>query len=239
MRSFRVFYAVLLCVTTVLGQTTTDVQEIGIVPKIIVKSVGVNAEIQGVVKNDSDLFKSLSYELIIIGNMGTDKANKTEQKNNFSLAPNEVKIVASQNLNVADTDNIIVLLLIYEEEKLIARDRKELKKEKNNPQVSDGLEIKGLVVENVRSKVGKDFYDYFYRQFSLKNPGSDQLVKVEEQLGIGIGTRIQVKVQEDLVFESFARPNEEQLISLANSAVNRVLQFLKQKERQKQLLKRF
>ncbi|NER18502.1 CsgE family curli-type amyloid fiber assembly protein [Spongiivirga citrea] len=229
----------LCCLSSVFAQKQNELPYTGVIPKITVKSVGVNANIEGVVKNESELFRTLTYELIIIGNMGTDNASKTEQKNNFSLAPDEVKIVATQNLNVADNDNIIVLLLIYEKGKLIARDREELKKKINDPEISDGLEIKGLVVENVRSKVGKDFYDYFYRQFTLKNPDSDQLVKVEEQLGIGIGTRIQVKVQEDLVFESFARPNEEQLISLANNAVMRVTQFIKQKEREKQLLKRF
>ncbi|MFP2996482.1 CsgE family curli-type amyloid fiber assembly protein [Spongiivirga sp. MCCC 1A20706] len=216
-----------------------DLPDVGIIPKIVVKAIGVNTDIQGIIKNDSNLFKTLSSELIIISNMGAKNASKAEQKDNFSIAPDEVKIVATKNINVADTDNIIVLFLIYEDEKLIARDRKELRRQKNDPNVSDGLEIKGLVVENVRSKVGKDFYDYFYQQFTLKNPESDQLVKVEEQLGIGIGTRIQIKVQEDLVFESFARPNEEQLVNLANSAVARVLQYFKQKERQKQLLRQF
>jgi len=229
----------LCCFFVVCGQKQNELPYTGVIPKITVKSVGVNANIEGVIKNESELFRTLTYELIIIGNMGTDNASKTEQKNNFSLAPDEVKVVVTQNLNVTDTDNIIVLLLIYEKGKLIARDRKELKKNISDPEISDGLEIKGLVVENVRSKVGKDFYDYFYRQYTLKNPDSDQLVRVEEQLGIGIGTRIQVKVQEDLVFESFARPNEEQLISLANNAVIRVTQFIKQKEREKQLLKRF
>lgn len=216
-----------------------DLPDVGIIPKIVVKAIGVNTDIQGIIKNDSNLFKTLSSELIIISNMGAKNASKAEQKDNFSIAPDEVKIVATKNINVADTDNIIVLFLIYEDVKLIARDRKELRRQKNDPNVSDGLEIKGLVVENVRSKVGKDFYDYFYQQFTLKNPESDQLVKVEEQLGIGIGTRIQIKVQEDLVFESFARPNEEQLVNLANSAVARVLQYFKQKERQKQLLRQF
>ncbi|WP_340198994.1 CsgE family curli-type amyloid fiber assembly protein [Ascidiimonas sp. W6] len=200
--------------------------------------------IQALVKNDSTLFKSLKYELAVIKSKleSKEKPKRIATQGNFSINPSEVKVLEQTFVEFEkEEDKIIVLLLLYEGEKIITTDRKVFlnTKSQNKPVVDDGIEIKGLVIDNVVSKVGKDFYDLFYRQYSLRNIKSGSLVTIEEQLGIGIGTRIVVKVDEDIVFEGFARPNEEYLEQMANAVVGKVLKYLEQKKKQKEYINQY
>ncbi|XLS27908.1 CsgE family curli-type amyloid fiber assembly protein [Flavobacteriaceae bacterium M23B6Z8] len=198
--------------------------------------------VQALVKNDSTLFKSLQYELAIIRSKtdSKEKPLRTATKGNFSIDPNEVKVLQEIVVSFEEEDKIIVLLLLYEKDRIIAVDRKVfLNNEKKKVPKDDGIEIKGLVIDNVISKVGKDFYDLFYRQYSLRNLQSGSMVTIEEQLGIGIGTRIVVKVNEDVVFEGFARPNEEYLEQMAKAVVVKVINYLEQKKKQKEYINQY
>ena len=136
-----------------------------------------------------------------------------------------------------------MLLLIFEGDKIVANSRKvfmneDLTNNKTAP-ADDGIEIKGLVIDNVVSKIGKDFYDIFYRQYRLRNLQSSSMVTIEEQLGIGLGARIVIKVDSDIVFEGFARPGEEYINNMANATVKRVVAYLKQKEKQKKYITQY
>jgi hypothetical protein len=198
--------------------------------------------VQALVKNDSTLFKSLQYELAIIRSKTDTKEKpvRTSTRENFSINPSEVKVLRETVISFEEEDKIVVLLLIIENEKIISADRKVfLNNVKKSAPLDDGIEIKGLVIDNVISKVGKDFYDLFYRQYSLRNTQSGSLVTVEEQLGIGIGTRIVVKVDEDTVFEGFARPNEEYLEQMAKAVVGRVIKYMEQKKKQKEYINQY
>lgn len=198
--------------------------------------------VQALVKNDTTLFKSLQYELAIIKSKtdSKEKPIRLSSKDNFSINPNEVKVLGQTVISFEEEDKIILLLLISENGKIISADRKVfLNTTKKTAPLDDGIEIKGLVIDNVISKVGKDFYDLFYRQYSLRDTKSGSLVTVEEQLGIGIGTRIIVKVDEDQVFEGFARPNEEYLEQMSKAVVGRVIKYLEQKKKQKEYINQY
>jgi len=200
-------------------------------------------KVKALVKNDSPIFKSLSYELAIIKSFEDTKRERSSSKDNFSVEPGEVKALKEVFVAFENESKIIVLLLIFEGDKIVANSRKvflneDLANNKTAP-VDDGIEIKGLVIDNVVSKIGKDFYDIFYRQYRLRNLQSSSMVTIEEQLGIGLGARIIIKVDSDIVFEGFARPGEEYINNMANATVKRVVAYLKQKEKQKKYITQY
>lgn len=228
----------LFCTFLIHAQSKSD----GIIAFLKVNDNDGFQGVQALVKNDSTLFKSLRYELAIIRSKtdSEEKPVRTATRGNFSLDPNEVKLLQEIVISFEEEDKIIVLLLLYEKDKIITVDRKVfLNTDKKKVPIDDGIEIKGLVIDNVISKVGKDFYDLFYRQYSLRNLQSGSLVTIEEQLGIGIGTRIVVKVNEDIVFEGFARPNEEYLEQMAKAVVVKVINYLEQKKKQKEYINQY
>lgn len=200
-------------------------------------------KVKALVKNDSPIFKSLSYELAIIKSFEDTKRERSSSKDNFSVEPGEVKALKEVFVTFENESKIIVLLLIFEGDKIVANSRKvflneDLTNNKTAP-ADDGIEIKGLVIDNVVSKIGKDFYDIFYRQYRLRNLQSSSMVTIEEQLGIGLGARIIIKVDSDIVFEGFARPGEEYINNMANATVKRVVAYLKQKEKQKKYITQY
>lgn len=100
--------------------------------KIDVEKIEDNFKITGTAENLTDVIKSASYRLSVIKN--NDKSNN--QSNNsqvglFTLEPNEVKKLSATQINVSGDDEVIVLLLFYDEEKeIIAKDRVVLGEEK-------------------------------------------------------------------------------------------------------------
>ncbi|WP_340063857.1 CsgE family curli-type amyloid fiber assembly protein [Ascidiimonas aurantiaca] len=200
-------------------------------------------KVRALVKNDSPIFKSLSYELAIIKSFDDTARERSSSKDNFSIEPGEVKALKEVFVAFENESKIIVLLLISEDDKIIANSRKvflneDLIKNKTIP-ANDGIEIKGLVIDNVVSKIGKDFYDIFYRQYQLQNLRSSSMVTIEEQLGIGLGARIIIKVDNDIVFEGFATPGEEYINNMANATVKKVVTYLEQKEKQKKYITQY
>jgi hypothetical protein len=100
--------------------------------KIDIEKIEDNFKITGTAENLTDVLKSASYRLSVIKN--NDKSNN--QSNNsqvgiFTLEPNEVKKLSTTQINVSTDDEVIVLLLFYDENKeIVAKDRVVLGEEK-------------------------------------------------------------------------------------------------------------
>ncbi|MFH6997121.1 curli-like amyloid fiber formation chaperone CsgH [Flavobacterium sp. FlaQc-57] len=128
---FRYILLSFLLVSSVLmGQISVPQNQIK--AKIDVEKIEDNFKITGMAENLTDVIKSASYRLSVIKN--NDKSNN--QSNNaqvglFTLEPNEVKKLSTTQVNVSADDEVIVLLLFYDEDKeIIAKDRVVLGEEK-------------------------------------------------------------------------------------------------------------
>jgi hypothetical protein len=75
----------------------------------------------------------------------------------------KIKFVYNK-INLGKGDEVIVLLLFYNENKeLIGKDRVVLGDEKSSVALPiDGFELRGIVTDETKTKVGKDFYDLYY-----------------------------------------------------------------------------
>lgn len=93
--------------------------------KIEMEEIEGNIKITGTAENLSDIVQSLSYQLSIIknNNVSGNQSNNT-QEGFFILNKSENKNLSSTEVNAGSGDEIIILLLFYNENKeLIGKDR--------------------------------------------------------------------------------------------------------------------
>lgn len=100
--------------------------------KIEIEKVENSVKITGTAENLTDVIRSAGYRLSVIKN--NDKSNNqsnNEQVGIFTLQPNEIQKLSTSQINLAADDEVIVLLLFYDEDKqIVAKDRVVLGEEK-------------------------------------------------------------------------------------------------------------
>lgn len=100
--------------------------------KLLVDKLNENVKITGTAENISDIVQSFSYQLSVIKkNSENDNQSNNVQEGFFTLNPSENKNLSTTEVNLGRSDEVIVLLLFYNENKqLIGKDRIVLNDEK-------------------------------------------------------------------------------------------------------------
>lgn len=111
----------LLIASMSYSQTTNKIVK----AKIETEEIEGNIKIIGVAENLSDVVQSLSYKLSVIKNNSiTNNQSNNAQEGLFTLDPSEVKKLSQTQVNLGKGDEVIVLLLFYNENKqMIGKDR--------------------------------------------------------------------------------------------------------------------
>jgi hypothetical protein len=126
--------------------------------KLIVEKSDLNIKITGTAENLSEIVQSLSYKLSVIKkNKDNDNQSTNFQEGFFSLDPSENKNLSTTEINLGKSDEVIVLLLFYNENKqIIGKDRIVLNDEKKKgTQVVlpvDGFEIVGIISDETKKQ---------------------------------------------------------------------------------------
>jgi hypothetical protein len=204
--------------------------------KIQMEEIEGNIKITGTAENLSEIIQSLTYKLSVIKQHSNNQSTNA-QEGLFTLAPGEIKNLSTTQINTSKEDEIIVLLLFYDENKqLIGKDRvvlgNEKKKEENIILPDDGFILSGIISDETKTKMGKDFYDYFYYEYNEKNINSAKIVTVIEELSFGRNTKISISIENVVIYEFLTRPDEEFLVAVAKESVNATFLYLKNLERQ-------
>lgn len=197
---------------------------------------------------------SLRYELMSFKTDANNNTSKNSQGNRFVLKPHEKLILSTLSLNINEEGKIILVLVFYDlDDKPIGQDRivlkyngEQLEIETSTPEPiriiesdqskpQDGFEVSGLVIENTITKVGRDFYRYFYTEYRNKQIKTSKNIIVEEVLaGFSVrSSKISVKVDNQLVWQFFAQPRKDFLKKMASAAMSRSIAKLQQIEKQK------
>ena len=79
--------------------------------------------------------------------------------------------------------------------------------------------ITGLVVDETRTTVGRDFYDVFYEAWQAPEGSVNYTVVVEEQPVPSLGTRVIVRINDDVAFDTRLQPRYDQVREAALAAV--------------------
>jgi curli production assembly/transport component CsgE len=88
-------------------------------------------------------------------------------------------------------------------------------------------EFQHLLIDDTISRIGKEFYEDFYRRWESPKNVAPHTLRIEEQPSIGIGVRVRVLLWEQPIFESFLQPRPELIeeqVTLALRAASQAVQ---------------
>lgn len=124
-----------VCPLHFFAQTTNTVVK----AKIIIEKNQSVVTLTGTAENLSELVQSFSYKLSVIKkNSTSDNQSTNEQEGFFTLNANENKNLSTSQINLTAGDEVIVLLLFYNENKqLIGKDRIVLGEQKKKNSLND------------------------------------------------------------------------------------------------------
>ncbi|WP_272022798.1 CsgE family curli-type amyloid fiber assembly protein [Olleya namhaensis] len=219
--------------------------------------------IKGTAFNKTEITKSLIYKFIVFSKVESVNNIVEERSERFILSANTKVDLSSITLNLDDKLKTIVVLLIYDlDNKIIGQDRivfnddsedeaqkkklflEKLKQEQEKSQdisveKKDGLELNGIVVEDTKTKPGRDFYKLFYSLYSQNNINGNKVVTIKEILALGRNTKIEVIVGDDKIFSFFVRPSTEYLKQMNDYAIISVYKHFKKLEKESKTIKRY
>jgi len=79
--------------------------------------------------------------------------------------------------------------------------------------------INGLVVDETRTTIGRDFYDVFYDAWVAPENSINYTIVVEEQPIPGRGTRLIVRLNDEIAFDTRLQPGYDRIQQAALAAV--------------------
>jgi len=208
--------------------------------------VNQQVELKAFAKNKTQINTSLRYVFSIIYPDSAEELQKEVFDGRLVLIPEEKKEILAETRDFEEVEEVIVLFLIYDtEDKLVGKDRKVFRKgilvEEDQPAIAiskqkfnmdvettkeDGLVLRGIVIEDTKTKPGSDFYKTFYSNYLSKNVNGSSIVTIKEVLAIGRNTKIEVLVGDTKVFEFFVRPSTEYLSKMAEISLMQVVRQL-------------
>lgn len=203
--------------------------------KIVTKVADNLIDAKAVAQNNEATFKDdYSYLLFSLKKGSQGNYSRNSQSGQFSLEPSEERELASLKINIQKDEECKIFLFIRKDDTLISKDSiiiYSAEKKKEIITESD-FEIKGIVVEDVITKIGKDFHDYFYQEYSNSGNQYPFIINIKEKPYFGRSSIITIEIEDQNIFEFLTKPDEEFL----REAVKVSLQNINQYSIQRKLL---
>ena len=182
------------------------------------------------INKSSTLKNNLGYTILVLKKNKNKIKGKTLQSGKFSLMNNKSKILSKHQVNITDNERIVVYLYLKYDEKTIAKDSISIygidKKYSLQNIEEEEIEFNGLIVENVMTKLGKDFYDYFNQVKILNNVNYPFNMIINEKPAIGgKNSEVQIVVNDKLIFRFRTQPNDEYLYTQAKAANKQIYNY--------------
>ncbi len=216
-----------------------------------------SAIVKGKFKNYTDLEHLLSFQLKTERNGASGRANNT-QRGSFVATPNEEMTLSTTEINIASEDNFSIVLKIFDQDKLVAIDsiksnrkikiaqkpkpKKETivaetaatkpnEKTPQKPQIIEtDIELSGLIIDDTRSKVARDFYEMFYKKWDSQSNANPSTILIRELPARGRNVRVGIEIDGTQVFQKNLQAREEILEILSDHAVHLVASHLQNNE---------
>ena len=147
---------------------------------------------------------------------------------------------ADQTLPRQDKDTIRGKELPERLKSLIENYQEQQEEETNTAETEENLStelaLDGLIIDETMSKMGHDFYIYFYDNWSVPSEINNYTIYISEKPAPGMGTLISIKINYEEVFRNRISPSQEVIHSIADYAIYQSQQHLiNYKEIQNQL----
>lgn len=168
----------------------------------------------------------LNYNFVALKKGIAGNYTKSSQSNDFSLRPKEEKQLSVIKINVKTNEELKVYLFIKHKDKLIHRDTLFLiPKERTRKINEEQFLIRGIVIDEAITRIGKDYHDFFYKEYLVTGKNYPFIVKIVEKPALGRNSMISIEVEGKKIHEFFARPQEEYLKSNVVRAMRRLRVF--------------
>ncbi len=225
------FIVLLFCTFFSMVSVAQEDRDSLIVAKIEVVQSENTLTFKPTVQNKGVYHYELDYLLLVKKTDADKNLSVSQQKGKFTLLPNAVESLSNTTINQTRKQKITAILFIRDEvaNKLITKDSVQIITKELRPIKESSLMVmKGIVVDDSKTKMGRDYYDAFYSTYNQYPSKFDFIINISELPHRGLSSIIQVKVDQDLIFEFFTNPDEEfikeqvgltfqRLISYANS----------------------
>ncbi len=205
-----------------------------VLAKIYTKSVDNFINIKAFAYNkDATIKDEYSYLLFSLKKGGEGNYSRNSQSGIFSLGSFEKKNLSSMRINIRKGESCKIYLFIRKNNQLISKDstliyadekvQKKIISEQN-------FEIKGIVTERLLTKVGKDFYDFFYQMYSTSGSQYPFIINIKEKPYFGRSTIIIVEVDDKKIIEFYTKPDLDYLKSTASATLQKLAIYAQQRK---------
>lgn len=120
-----------------------------------------------------------------------------------------------------------------EKDSLDSDQRREAVQQESERQIM--MEIDGMVLDETRSKVGRDFYDVFYSNWQSPDNASNFSIRIAEQPSPSLGTIIYVEVNDTEAFRMRIQPRFDFIKQAGQYAVRQTYSYLQNNDHQLQI----
>lgn len=207
-----------------------------IVGKINIQESDNLIVIKAQVDNEEPIFKNnLYYNLVALKKNSEGNYSSNRQEGEFSLDPEESKNLSEIRLSLNAGDDLRIYLFIKQNNIVISKDSLQ-RVQPNRNQVQEKVvkeadfELKGIVIDEVITKVGKDFHDYFYQEYSTSGKQYPFIITIKEKPYFGRSSIITITSEDRKLFEFMSKPDEEFLKSAVKASLQNVNQYAKQRK---------
>ena len=234
MKQFKI-HIILCCLMLSFNQFYGQLNEV-VKAKINIQESDNLILIRAQVENDESVFKSnLYYNLLALKKNASGNFSSNRQEGEFSLNPEESKTVSEIRLNLNADEDLRIYLFVKQENVLISKDslyilpQKQQQAQKKVVRETD-FELKGIVVDEVITKIGKDFHDYFYQDYLNSGTQYPFIITIKEKPYFGTSSIITVEVDDQVLFEFMSKPDGEYLKSGVKASLQNLSQYSKQRK---------
>jgi len=216
-------------------------------------------EFTGSAFNKTEISQSLRYVLSVIRkDPQTQKSLKKDQTGRIVLDSGRKQNLSKTTISANEIERVIILLLIYSvDNTLLGMDRivvngneadRKAAGENNvsaalsqdaTHEEDDGVLLRGIVIEETKTKPGRDFYNLFYTEYLKYNINGEKIVTIKETLALANNTKIEVIVGDTKILEFFVRPQPDYLKTLSTEAIKRVYGYFKDLREGKFIVKHY
>ncbi|MCJ8496654.1 hypothetical protein MVI27_00085 [Chryseobacterium salipaludis] len=219
-------FLVALCTSSL----ATAQQPSGVKGKIVTDSREGLLRIRAVSESTDDLFHTLNYILISV-KQGKSGSSSNKQSGKFSLKPHESKTLSESTIRIAKADAVKIFLLIKDDEtdKLIARDSLEINGDYFSKNVSfipeSSIELSGITIDETKTRPGQMFYEAFFKKYNQIPRKVDGTVTVTELPAFGRNSRVNVTIDDQVMYSFMTKPDEEAMEFEADRALAGIIRW--------------
>src|SRR5690606_6945098 len=179
----RILSLILCCILLPLNSIAQEERDSLIVAKIEVVQSENTLTIHPSVQNKGVYHYELDYLLLVKKTDVNKNLSVSQQKGKFTLEPNQIESLSTTTINQTSKQKVTAILFIRDEveNRLITKDSIQITTKELRPIKESSLSImKGIVVDDSKTKMGRDYYDLFYSTYNQYPTKFDFIINITE-----------------------------------------------------------